>query len=753
VINGIPIALLAPCYNGNAMKKQLKRYLGSLVFMFLLCLSIALGATAGVLFVYNSDLPQVNSLEDYHPSLITEVYADDGQVIGSFALERRIIVTWDEIPPVVKDAITSVEDQNFFTHWGIDFYGIARAGMKDIMAGRVVEGGSTLTQQLSKNLFLTPERTFRRKIQEAMLAIQIERLYTKQQILTMYCNLHFMGHGQYGFAAAAEYYFGKKLKDLNIEEAAMLAAIPRSPPNYSPILHPERALMRRNYAIDRMVAEKKISVAQGEEAKSHPIKLAEKQRHDELAPYFVEELRRYLEKKYGTFAVHEGGLQVHSTLNVDMQKAANAAVRAGLRDYDKRHGWRGPEQNLIADGVEDIASYELKDWKLPIRTNDIVPGIVLDLNKNNATVKIGGYQAQLMPQDIAWTKAKAASEILKPGDVALFQIRSMNPAERKVEVTLEQKPKVQGSFVAIQPQTGEIKALVGGYDFDESKFDRATQALRQTGSSFKPFVYAAAVDGGLRPDDTILDAPVSFGAYTPGNYDGKYEGVITIRRALGDSRNIPAVKTLAKLGVHNLIPYVRRFGITSKIEPVLPIALGAADVTLMEMVSAYSTFPNDGVRVVPQMIRRVTDYEGNVLEENLPELRDVLPLETARIMVDLMQEPIRAGTATKAQELKRPLAGKTGTTNDFTDAWFIGYTPSLTAGAWTGFDEKVTLGDKETGAKAALPIWMDFMREVLKDKPPEAFEAPPKETTPKETTAVAPEPAPSAPQQAERQTQ
>src|SRR5438552_3172856 len=323
------------------MKSQLKRYLGSLVFVFLLCLSISLGATAVLLFVYNSDLPQVNSLEDYHPSLITEVKSDDGQVIGTFALERRIVKTYDQIPEVVKDAIISVEDQNFRTHWGIDIYGVARAGLKDLMAGRFVEGGSTLTQQLSKNLFLTPERRFRRKIQEAMLAIQIERYYTKDQILTLYCNQNFMGHGQYGFEAAAEFYFGKRLKDLNIEEAALLAALPRSPSNYSPILHPERALLRRNYAIDRMVAEKKITVAQGEEAKSHPVKLAEKQRSDELAPYFVEELRRYLEKTYGTSAVHEGGLRVFSTLNVDMQKAANTALRAGMRVYDKRHGWRG----------------------------------------------------------------------------------------------------------------------------------------------------------------------------------------------------------------------------------------------------------------------------------------------------------------------------------------------------------------------------------------------------------------------------
>jgi penicillin-binding protein 1A len=712
------------------MKSQLKRYLGSLVFIFLLCLAIALGATAGVLFVYNSDLPQINSLEDYHPSLVTDVRADDGQVIGSFALERRMVVSYDDIPQLVKDAIVSVEDQNFYTHWGIDIYGIARAALKDVMAGRVVEGGSTLTQQLSKNLFLTPERHFRRKIQEAMLAIQIERYYTKPQILTLYVNQLFMGHGQYGFAAAADFYFGKPLKDLNISEAAMLAALPRSPINYSPILHPDRARMRRDYAIDRMVAEKKITVAQGEEAKLQPIKIVEKQRPNELAPYFVEEIRRYLEKKYGTFAVHEGGLKVETTLNVEAQKAANAAVRAGLREYDKRHGWRGADRNLVDEGVEDLRSYELPDWKLPIRTNDIVPGVVLELTKTGANVRIGTYLAQLTPQDIAWTNAKAASDILKTGDIALFQIRSMTPADGKVGVTLEQKPKVQGSFVAIEPKTGEIKAMVGGYDFDESKFNRATQAMRQTGSSFKPFVYAASIDNGLKLDDTIVDAPVSFGGYSPGNYDGKFEGTIGIRHAFAESRNVPAVKLLAKLGVQNLVPYVRRFGITSKIEPVLPIALGAADVTLIEMVSAYSTFPNDGVRVVPQMIRRVTDYEGNVLEENFAELRDVIPLETARTMVDLMQEPIKpttgTATATKAQELKRPVAGKTGTTNDFTDAWFIGYTPSMVAGAWIGYDEKVTLGDKETGGRAALPIWMDFIREVYKDKPVEQFNMNPK---------------------------
>ena len=479
--------------------------------------------------------------------------------------------------------------------------------------------------------------------------------------------------------------------------------------------------MRRNYAIDRMVAERKVTAVEGEAAKKRPVVLAPKNRPDELAPYFVEELRRYLENKYGTSAVHEGGLKVYSTLNVEMQRAANAALVQGLRAFDKRQGWRGAERNLLAQRVVDLNTIELDDWKLPIRTNDVVPGIVLDVNARNATIRIGEYKAQLAVQDIGWTRARTPAEILRRGDVALFMVRSMNSADRKVEVTLEQRPKVQGALVAIDPLNGEVKAMVGGYDFDDSKFNRATQALRQTGSAFKPFIYAAAVDKGLRPDDTVLDAPVNFGSYSPGNYDGRFEGTITIRRAIAQSRNIPAVKTLASIGIPAAIPYIKRFGITSKIEPYLPIALGATDVTLIEMTSAYSVFPNDGVRVVPRLIRRVANYDDDILEEELPELRDAIPAATARIMVDLLQEPVRSGTATAARQLMRPVAGKTGTTNDFTDAWFMGFTASLTAGVWVGFDEKVPLGDGETGGVAALPIWLDFIREVYKDKPAEPF--------------------------------
>jgi penicillin-binding protein 1A len=718
---------------------HLQRYLGSLVFVVLLCVSIAVGATAGVLFVYNSDLPQVESLEDSRPSVIAEVYSDDvsgNRVIGSFAQERRFLVKWEDIPPVLRDAIVSVEDQNFWEHWGIDLFGVARASLRNIMNRRVVEGGSTITQQLSKNLFLTPDKTLGRKIKEAMLAIQIERNYTKQQILEMYCNLGYMGHGQYGFAAAADFYFDKELKELTIEEAALLAALPRSPRNYSPIFNPERARARRDYAIDRMVAEKKITVSDGEAAKKVEIKLAERQRQDELAPYFVEKIRQDLEEAYGPSAVWESGLRVYSTLNLEMQKAANTALRRWLREYDKRHGWRGVKRNVLAEGTTSISTVSLPDWGFGIKSGDIVEGVVLNVSKNTADVKIGAYQAVLTTQGMSWTRASSPQDILKPGDVALFLIRSINAADHKMTVSLEQKPAVQGALVAIDPSTGDIKAWVGGYDFEDSKFDRVRQALRQTGSVFKPFVYTAAVDQGLRPDDIIIDARVSFGNYAPDNYDGQFKGPISIRQAIAESRNIPAVKTLASVGIDNLLPYIRRFGISSKIEPYLPTALGAADISLLEMTSAYTTFPNDGVRAVPRLILKVTDYDGNLLppaslpelkdvtlSENLPELKDVIPAQTARIMVDLLQEPVRRGTATKLQEMKRPVAGKTGTTNDYTDGWFIGFTPSMTMGVWVGFDEKVTLGDKETGGRVALPIWFETMQEIYKDKPVESFHA------------------------------
>ena len=704
------------------MQLALRRYFGSVLFAALLVLSITLGATGGVLFVYNSELPQVELLEDYRPNVITQVYGDDGQVIGSFALERRIIIEADQIPQILKDAIISVEDQNFYEHWGLDFYGISRAALKNVLAGRVVEGGSTITQVLSENLFLSHARLWSLKIKEAMLSIQIERRYTKDEILTLYCNQIYLGHGMYGFGAATEYYFGKNIQDLTIDEAAMLAALPRSPTLYSPRSHPERAMMRRNYAIDRMVSERKIGVDEGEQAKQRPIRLNAALKPDELAPYFVEELRQYLEETYGTYAVHEGGLRVYSTLNAKMQRAAQESLRRGLRVYDKRHGWRGAPANLIENGIYDLENHTLEEWKRPLQSGEIVPGIVLEAGPRTATVRVGEYRDEITRDDFRWTGQPAPDRVLSRGDVANFMVQSVNPAEKTIELSLDQRPEVQGAFLAIDHETGEVKAMVGGYDFEQSKFNRATQALRQTGSAFKPLLYTAALEYGMRPDQTIEDEPVEFDGYSPTNYAGDYLGTITLRQALAKSRNIPAVRVLDEIGFDTLTPMIARFGISSVIEPYLPIALGATDMKLLELASAYSTFPNGGVRVEPRLVNRVTDYDGDILEENFPQPHDVISSSLANQMVDLLIEVVRTGTATRAQSLGRPVAGKTGTTNDYTDAWFLGFTPALTAGVWVGFDQKVTLGNGETGGSAALPIWISFMEQVYEDSPVETFQ-------------------------------
>lgn len=704
------------------MRRVLAKYFGSVLFAVLLVTSIVLGASFGTLFVYNSDLPEVQRLEDYRPNVVTEVYDDDGRIIDTFALERRIIVEPSQVPEVLESAIVSVEDQNFHRHWGLDFIGISRAAFRNLMAGSIVEGGSTITQQLAENLFLSHAPDWRIKLQEALLSIQIERYYSKAEILTLYVNQIYLGHGMYGFAAACEYFFGKTLDQLTVEEAALLAALPRSPTNYSPIHNPERALARRNYVIDRMVAEDRITVEQGETAKQTPIQLNTPERTDRLAPYFVEQIRRYLENTYGTYAVHEGGLRVYTTLDSSTQRAAQAAVRQGLGDYDKRHGWRGPITNLLADGVDDLMTHRLAGWNEPIQAGRLLPGIVIESGSDSARVRMGLYQGDISAADIAWTGRRAVSEILRTGDVATFLVESVDTANATVNLALDQIPRIEGSLVAIDHATGEVRAMVGGYSFEKSQFNRATQALRQTGSGFKPLLYTAAIESGMRPETIINDVPVNFNGYSPTNYDNTFRGPVTLRRALADSRNVPAVRVLRQIGFDRLMPLIQRFGITATIQPYLPIALGATDITLMEMTSAYSTFPNGGVRIEPHLIKRVTDYDGDILEENFPRPHDVIDQETAAIMVDLLQEVVRSGTATRAQSLNRPAGGKTGTTNDYTDAWFLGFTPELTAGVWVGFDEKINLGSGETGGRAALPIWLTFMEEVHKDLPVNQFE-------------------------------
>jgi penicillin-binding protein 1A len=698
--------------------------LGRLAFSFLVLCSIGLGAAVGLLFVYASDLPEIHALEDYRPMVETEIYADDGQSIGTFALQRRVLVTYSQIPKILREAILTTEDQHFEEHWGVDFPRVLEAAWHDVVQHRVVEGASTLTMQLAGGLFLNrSDRSFRRKLQETILALQIERHYTKEQIFTMYCNQIYLGSGNYGMEAASEYYFSKPVSQVTLPEAALLAAIIRGP-IYSPVRHPDRALARRNLVLSLMAHDHKITRAQAAAARKQPLGLHIQVKRGYLAPYFVEEVRQYLEHTYGTAAVHEQGLRVYTTLNVAMQRAADRAVQDGLHAYDRRQGWRGHLPNILRDHLGELDKYQSDDWQGTIRTSDYVTALVTAVHPAYARLKIGAYHAMLTPSDFSWTGRRSASSLLKTGDLAVVQINQLKGNTAVVQ--LEQQPVAQAALLAIDNATGEIKAMVGGYDFRQSKFNRAVQAMRQTGSSFKVYVYADALEQGANPFDTVLDEPVTFQSsgedYSPHNYDEKFEGRITLRRALADSRNVPAVRLLEQDGIENVIDLARKFGITSPLPPYPSLALGAADLTLWEHTSAFTVFPDDGIHIQPHYIRRVTSYDGALLEEARPDVTDVIPPAVARTMVAMLEDVVNFGTGVRAKALGRPSAGKTGTTNDFTDAWYMGFTPEITAGVWVGNDDKrISLGNKETGARAALPIWLEFMQQATKGMPVENF--------------------------------
>ncbi len=709
-----------------------RKLFGRLLFGLLVLFSAAVGAAGGLLLVYSTDLPQVEELEHYRPSSVTELYDVQGRVIGTFALQRRVIATYDDYPEVLRNALVSIEDKDFYRHSGINLWRIIGAAYRDIESGGKVQGASTLTMQLAKNLFLSPDRSFYRKVQEALLAIQIERRFTKPQIFTLYANQIFLGHGAYGYESASEYYFSKPAKKLKLEEAALLAGLPKAPQYYSPITHPDRALKRRNLVLNAMLEDGKVTAAQAADAKSKPIVLDLQKDPNSLAPHYVEEIRRYLEAKYGSDQVHESGLRVYTSLDMDLQKSARQALLDGLAAYERRHGWHGKLVNVISQG-QSLDKYVDPDWDEEPELNGYTHALVTAVSPTSAEIRFGRYTALLSPADVSWAKLKAKPpEILHAGDIIYVKVLALE-ADGKARVSLEQDSGAEGALVAIDNATGEIKAMVGGRDFNLSKFNRATQALRQVGSSFKPYVYTAVIDQGGSPDDTILDAPVTFqtasGPYSPHNYDNKFEGTVTLRRALAQSRNIPALKLADRIGIKTVIDYAHRFGVTTNIPAYLPVALGSAEITPLEQTSAFSVFPNDGVRVAPRYITRVTDYDGRILEEDFSDIKDVVSSRTARIMTSMLRDVVLHGTAAAAAKMPYPLAGKTGTTNDFTDAWFVGFSPSLTCGVWIGFDEKKSLGDKETGGHAALPIWMQFMSVALAGKDPGEFQPPPSEGT------------------------
>jgi penicillin-binding protein 1A len=706
------------------------------------------GTVGGVLFAYAGDIPEISALDNYQPHTITRLLSRDERVIGEFAIERRIVIGYDDMAPVLRQAIIASEDGDFEQHFGLSVSRIIITAVKDIVYGQRF-GASTITQQLARGLFLGEYMNngvfvrsgwplVERKLKEMLVSVQLERRYTKAEILTLYANQINLGHGAYGVEAASRMYFDKSAKELTLEEAATIAAIIQTPARLSPFVNPDRTLARRNnYVLPRMADEGFITREQAAEAAKRPLVLQGQPTPDRsIAPYFVEDIRKLLEQKYGADALYQTGLRVQTTLDVDLQEAANAAIDRGLRIVDKRkNGFRRPARNVIAEG-RTVEKFTTERWSQPILAGDIVPAVVTFVpgsTGGSARIRIAEYDVELKPSAFAWTRRTSAAMLFKVGDVIEVNVRKLD-GRRPVDLLLEQPPAVEGALVAIDNHTGQIRAMVGGFSFLRSKFNRATQARRQVGSLFKPFVYTAAIDRGFTPISTFIDEPVSYEAgpnqppYEPLNYDRKYEGRVTLRRALEQSRNIPAVKAMAELGPTEVVAYAKRFGLKGDYQPYLSLALGAAESTLVDMTSAYSAFANRGIRLEPYSVISIADREGNVLLENRPEPREALRADTAFVMTNLLRGVVQRGTAQAAAALDWPLAGKTGTMDEYTDAWFIGFDPNITVGVWVGYDEKKPLGSGETGAAAALPIWMDFMKAYLERygdrKNPPQFEAP-----------------------------
>ena len=703
------------------------------IFYTLLGCSAVFGSLVGLLLVNTADMPQMEELERFRPSTKTDLLDVQGRTFGSFALERRVVVPYTDFPKDLHDAIISIEDKSFEKNAGINPFRVAGAAYVDLHSKGKRQGASTLTMQLARNLFLSADQTFTRKLQEILLSIQIERHFTKQQIFSLYANQIYLGSGVYGFEAGANYYFSKHVRDLTLPEAALLAALPKGPTSYSPIRHPDRALKRRNLVLSEMLNDGVITQAQCDEAKQTPLVLKIEQTPNTVAPYFVEEVRRQLEQEYGADAVHGAGLKIYTTMDLDLQLVANKAVLDGTAAYERRHGWKGKLINVATPDV-DLETYKHPDWDDSIETGAYFHALVTEVKPQRVVVRIGRRYAELKPADWAWTTIYSATKLLTPGDIVYVRIEDAASGTATMHASLQQDSGAQASLMAVNNANGEVLAMIGGRDFSLSQFNRATQAERQVGSSFKPYVYTAAIENlHTKPSDIIVDAPTSFytpnGPYTPHNYEADYKGPMTITNAFAESRNIPALKLANQVGIRKVIEVAHRFGVTSNIPAFLPVAIGSAGIRLQEQVGAYSVFPNDGILIKPHVIRRVVQADGLPLKQVTPEVKQVIDVDTARTMMKLLQAVTQYGTGAQAGAvLKHPLGGKTGTTNSYTDAWFVGFSPSVTCGTWIGFDDRKSLGEKETGAKAALPMWIDFMKAVVARTPVESFPTAAKKT-------------------------
>jgi penicillin-binding protein 1A len=727
--------------------KSVKRKMALSIFLFitLVFLVLTTSVALGIYFFFSSDLPSESALKDYRPSIITKIYGDKGDLIGEYFVERRVVVPYEKIPKVLVLAFVAAEDGGFFRHPGIDIRGIIRAFIHNLEAGHIVEGGSTITQQLIKTLLLTPHVDFTRKIKEAILAYRIENYLTKEEILYLYLNQIYLGYGAYGVEAASAVYFGKPVEDLNLAECTLLAGLPKAPDAFSPYKHWDKAKERQKYVLSMMVkehfiTEEEMNAALATDITLKPIENPTK----EKCPYFSEYVRRYVEDKYGSTALYREGLTVYTTADVDMHHYADEALKRGLKQLDKRQGWRGATDNLTGEDAQKyIAGLQEKYGTEALTVGRTYEGIVtkVDDGKNLVNVNLGNAEGTIALSDMNWARdfnpsaseysISKPSSALKKGDVILVSVKSRDDGGGLYHLALDQEPLVEGAIFSMEPDTGYVRVMVGGYDFGLSEFNRAIMARRQPGSSFKPIIYSAALDKGYTPATIIYDSPVVYkdkysrgGVWKPKNYDGEFYGPTSFRKALMLSRNIVTVKIVLDIGPDYVVDYAKRLGITSPLDAVPSLALGSVGVSLEELTGVYCVFNNGGKRVEPIFITKIVDRDGKVLEENFPKSQQVISPATAYIMTSLMESVVQSGTGTRVKAIGRPCAGKTGTTDEYIDAWFMGFIPQLTSGVWVGFDDEKTIGRYETGASAAAPIWLDFMEDAVKGMPVETFPIP-----------------------------
>lgn len=702
----------------------------------------SMAGIGGLYFYISRDLPKIISLKDYAPSLVSSVFSDDGRKIGEFYNERRIVIPLSEMPDNLKNAVVAAEDSRFREHPGVDVLSILRAFIKNIKAGAIVQGGSTITQQVTKSFFLTPARTYDRKIKEAILAYRIDKAFTKDEILYLYLNQIYFGHGAYGIEAASENYFGKHAREMDLAECSMLAGLPQAPSRYSPFRNPDLARQRQIYVLNRMKEDGYITNLEATDAINTVLDIKPRKNwFIERVPCYTEHVRRYVEEKYGKDALYTQGLEIHTSVDIELQKIAQKEVVKGLMELDHRQGYRGPLQHLanlekeafysrVAAGMEDGF----------VEPDTLYEAVVVDVNDEAARVRVGNIMGVIPAGNVKWARhpsreiasldARVGSPrlVFEIGDVVM--VKAMVPAGegQEVKFSLEQEPMVEAALLTIEAETGQVKAMIGGRDYGDSQFNRAIQSRRQPGSSFKPVIFAAALDKGYTAATMIIDSPVVFrdrnSVWKPHNYSETFSGPTLLREALAKSRNVVTVKILQDIGIDYVIDYARKLGVTSHINRDLSISLGSSGISLLELVNIYSVFSNLGYRIEPIFITKIVDRNGKVLESSELKREKVIDMTTAYIMTSMLESVVKSGTAQRIKELGRPAACKTGTTNNLNDAWLLGYTPTYTTGVWVGFDNEQSLGDGETGARAAAPIWLGFMKEALEGRPVLTFKVP-----------------------------